>query len=172
MNRHLPALALAAGLALPGFGQSVGSYNFSPPYDVSLNLSSGATFNYPDVVNVAGLPIARLLTTSYDKLPTPLQKVPGKTAFAFMREWDGDLALEGLLLRGPASTATTASISLNAPPAPLPAPPAQAEQLGNVNFVEWELYAENGVVIAESSEFIYSTKQVVSTAAPPVAQPQ
>ena len=83
-----------------------------------------------------------------------------------MREWSGDTYLMGcaLLPTSPAPAPLTISINLNAPTSP-----AEVLILGNARVTEWELFAENGIIVTESAHLTYSTKQVVvAPPAPPV----
>jgi len=88
--RFIP-LAVAAVLALPLAAQSsLGSYDYVSPYTVRISSSDSdaGSRTFSDVANVYGPQVARLLATPANQLPTPVQKVPGKVLFSFLREWD------------------------------------------------------------------------------------
>lgn len=186
MNTRIIPIALLATAAAAGFSQSVGSPDYTPPYRIVL---AGGFFPaggrlFRDVTGVHGLPISKLLLKAAVQQGSSLQTGPAaqntalgavapagganskvstvpRTEFSFTREWTGEpgpsLAVAGAA--GFSGSTATATIAMNST-ATVAAPPF-AMQLGNVQYTEWVLFAENNVVVAESVRFTYNTKQII-----------
>ena len=144
MPSRFLALAVLAAASVAGFGQT------APPYTVQLNVGT-TTITEPDVLDVHGLNIPRLLSGASDGTP---RHVPKKMPFSFMRDWDGFDTLEALVGNTP-NAADTVVISPNASNGSV--------TLGTPAFDRWTLHAENGVMASETLQFTYSTRQVVAT---------
>ena len=97
-----------------------------------------------------------------DVTPKPVASSKWPT-FSFMGAWDPSNPMNQLFPSGPTNGPTQNFITLTLNSAHPDAAnwTGYGIQLGGARMREWELFAENGIFVAESAKFTYTTKQTV-----------
>ena len=150
MSFRLMPFALSAVLSVPALCQA-------SPYDVTLVYAPGgqsAYSDYPDVDNVFGLNVKRMLTATNNNTNV----VHGRSSFAFMRDWNGENTLSLMVGATPANTAL-ATPAVNVSVYYNEAGATGYLQLGAPVFTVWSLLADQGAFVIEASEFSYTSRQ-------------
>jgi hypothetical protein len=156
-----------------GSGAGPVSGAVAAPYQVTLAGPSSNSYN--DVEAVSGPNIAAL---SQDNVNANPVTVKGSHTCSFMRLWDGtDTTLStlagtglgaiavghsgtgGLISAGGGNSQESVTIQMQNPDGTFA---SKEVELGGVNPVRWNLFAENGAFSAESLTFTYDTRQVIS----------